>query len=326
MSNADTIKKIKANREAVLRLISTKPKDVASDRVKLPDFIVIGAPKSGTTAIEQYLHQHPEIYMSPLKNPAFFIWQGKERLFYGRNVVNSLASYHALFQYYTTQKVAGEVSPGYLPDHSAPERMKALVPDVKLIAILRNPVERAFSQFWFNRQIGAERFSSFRDALAFEKQLMQGITNEEKNQPKYIRGGFYHRQLMRYFEFFSPANIKIILYDDFRETPAKVMEDIFLFLGVNHRFVCDVGKKHNVTRVPKYEWMDRIAGWLQKFPNAFVKKTGGKLREKNAGQLPAIPDDIRKLLEAEYAEDIVQLGQLLNRDLSFWLKGQHRNV
>lgn len=308
------------NREEVLRLLNTRPKEVKSERKILPNFIVIGAPKAGTTAVEQYLHQHPDIYMSPLKNPAFFIWQDRERLFYGRNVVNHLASYHALFQYHKKEKAIGEVSPGYLPDHSAPARMKKLLPDIRLIALLRNPVERAFSQFWFNRQIGAERITEFREALLTEQEIMRGKAPGE-SQPKYIRGGFYHRHLMRWFEFYDPSQFKLIVYDDFSLNPSAVMSEIFRFLGVDESFVPDVSRKHNVTQVPKIGWLDKLGRGLSAGQSSMLRKAGEKLRRKNMSGLPEIPDSIRLLLEQEYADDIGKLGALLGRDLSHWIKG-----
>ena len=312
------------NKEKIIEFLDQSGILPIINKKLLPDFLVIGAPKAGTTAFHEYLRQHPEIFIPALKNPAFFIYEGLEPSFWGKNVVNNIDTYHSLFQFKTNEKVIGEVSPGYFPDHSAPARIYKYIPDVKLVVILRNPIERAFSQFYFNRQIGVERYSDFDEALKTEIKIMQGLKHE--HNPKYIRTGLYHQQLIRYNSFFSENQILILLYDDFLNNPVKELQKTFKFIGVNSDFIPDISIKHNVTQIHKSMFLKSIENIFmkgnKKFPFFFdtLKKIAVKIRRINSGKLPHIPIHIKKRLIPIFREDINLLQKKLNRDLSHWMK------
>ena len=140
----------------------------------MPNFLLIGAGKSGTTAIYRYLQAHPQIYMSALKEPQFFAIAGQpisdfpDLRGYEQEVVTDLQSYEQLFARFAGEVAIGEASTWYLYNPQALDRIQQSLPNVKLIAILRHPVERAYSHFLFNRGIGREPLSSFETALAVE--------------------------------------------------------------------------------------------------------------------------------------------------------------
>src|SRR5262249_39324802 len=125
------------------------------DRVVLPNFFVIGAPKAGTTSLYEYVAQHPDVYMSPVKEPAYF----KPRHPPGGEDAepeDRLAAYVALFDGVAGEHVVGEATPSYLQSASAAARIRDAVPDARLVAVLRNPVDRAYSGYSMRVQQGTE--------------------------------------------------------------------------------------------------------------------------------------------------------------------------
>ena len=177
------------------QLRRNEPRDVA-----LPNFLIIGAAKAGTTSLYRYLEQHPEVYMSPVKEPKFFALGG-ERLDYrgpgdearmrGASVT-SLEDYRELFRGVSTETAVGEASTLYLYSERAAARIKHHVPDVKLIAVLRNPVDRAYSDFLHLVRDGIEPLTDFPQALEAEESR---IRSRWAPMWHYRRRGFYHPQL-----------------------------------------------------------------------------------------------------------------------------------
>ncbi len=148
----------------------------------LPNFLVIGAAKSGTTALHEYLKQHPQIYMSPQKEPHFFSLEGKKVDFRGpgdkreeqlNNSVTNIEDYRKLFQGVSNEIAIGESSTSYLNNPEAPERIRHYIPNAKLIAILRNPVARAYSSFLHMVQRGYEPLTDFAEALRDEERRIR---------------------------------------------------------------------------------------------------------------------------------------------------------
>jgi hypothetical protein len=209
----------------------------------MPNFLIIGAARSGTTALYRYLKQHPQIYMSAVKEPNFFAVTEEEpgtfRPTKGRagrlarhplEVVRiaDLEAYSALFQEVGDEVAIGEASPFYLITPEAPERIKHYLPGVKLIALLRNPVDRAYSAHSLRWLYAGQERGSFGQAV------------------RDIHWGFYYTHLERYFALFERTQIKIHLYEDFRANPTGVLQDIFGFLGVSDTFVPDLSGDYNV--------------------------------------------------------------------------------
>ncbi|HHP7229388.1 MAG TPA: sulfotransferase [Xenococcaceae cyanobacterium] len=294
----------------------------------MPNFLIIGAAKAGTTSLYSYLKQHPQIYMSPIKEPRFFALEGEKLDFRGptqsinQTSVTTLAEYHQLFQEVTTETAIGEASTVYLSSPKAPERIKHHLPDVKLIAILRDPSERAFSSYTHLVRDGYETLS-FTEAIAAE-----AIRIEENWQPLwyYQKRGFYYQQLQRYLELFKPEQIKIYLYEDLAIDSAALIQDVTRFLGVDDTFTPDSTRK-NVSGIPKNRLLQNlltkknpIKSVLKPLlPEPLRQSVLQSLTKSNLGAKPTLSSEMRQKLIAIYREDILKLQDLIHRDLSQWL-------
>lgn len=297
----------------------------------MPNFLIIGAAKSGTTALYEYLKAHPQIYTSPIKEPKFFGLEGEKLNFQGpddekanRTIITETKAYQSLFQGVSNETAIGEASPWYLYIQKAPIQIYKYVPQVKLIAILRNPVDRAYSNFLHQCQFGAEPLTDFAQALREEETRMHSNWRPFWH---YKQLGFYYIQLQRYFELFDRSQIRVYLYEELCDRPIDLLQDIFRFLGVDDKFIPDVSKKYNVTFIPKNHKLP--AAHSKPNINSFIQRlipTNLSQHRNNFKKLsvkPQMPPKIRRQLIEEYREDILQLQQLIQRDLSQWLGEIH---
>ncbi len=312
--------------------------------MKLPNFFIVGSAKSGTTSIYNYLKQHPDIFMSPIKETHHFstdIDSSKFRPDYAANLNINIDSwldgdqkkeiFHAfvkdwdkylkLFKNSENQKAIGEVTNSYLYSKEAAKNIQSKFSEGKIIMILRNPVERAFSHFLMDLKSGLET-GSFLEA--FKKDMAKsnkgwGISNV------YYEIGMYYEQVKRYLTVFPQEQIKIILYDDYRNDAKKTLKEICNFLNIDSNFEFEFSKEHNKAMIPK---SGAVALMMrQKGLKAFAKKIFPKswknifskifFTNKN---LPKLSVDDRKYLIELYKEDIQKLAQLINRDLTSWVK------
>lgn len=298
----------------------------------MPNFLIIGAAKAGTTALYYYLKQHPQIYMSPVKETNFFALEGEKLNFRGpgdHEAINSfsitdLESYLLQFQEVSNEIAIGEASPLYLYSPKAPERIKFYIPNAKLIAILRNPVERAYASFLHLIRDGRESFTDFTQALQEEEARIQ---NNWEHIWHYKQMGFYYNQLKRYYDTFAPGQIKVYLYEDFKTRPVSVLQDIFRFLGVDDTFIPDMSIRPNVSGIPKSKVMhsfltkpNLIKTILKPFfPARLRQRIVTSLKNRNLVK-PELSPEIRRYLIQVYKEDIMKLQDLIQRDLSKWLE------
>ena len=212
----------------------------------MPNFLIIGAMKAGTTSLFNYLKQHPQIYMSPVKEPRFFAIEGED-LHFGEEdprsrvwagSVTTIDDYKALFDGVTAEKAIGEASPLYLCSSKASERIQYYLPNVRLIAILRHPVDRAFSHFLHRVNHGFEPIMDFSRALEVDETCHRFL---------YIEQGMYSTLLSRYYQNFSRQQIRTYLYDDLQEDTLGLLLDIFRFVEVDESWLIDTSKKYNVS-------------------------------------------------------------------------------
>lgn len=300
----------------------------------LPNFLIIGAPKAGTSSLYNYLQQHPEIYMSPVKEPHFFAFADQKLSFRGpgdrerlQDTVTNLADYKKLFAGVTNEKAIGEASTTYLGNPQAPERIKKYLPQVKLIAIVRNPADAAYASFLHLLRDGDESITDFSVALQAEKKR---IADNWESLWHYKTRNFYYPQFKRYFDLFEPEQIKIYLYEDFQSKNQAVTQDIYQFLGVDPNFVPDLSYRQNVSAMPQNLSLNRLISkpnvWKSTFnlvvPKSLrnILKTNLQSWNFNNFQKPEFSSAIRFQLLQEYQEDILKLQDLLNRDLSYWFK------
>lgn len=294
----------------------------------MPNFLIIGAGKSGTTSLYHYLNAHPQIYMSPQKEPRFFAFEGEELDFRGPrdsrlHCITDLDAYRALFQGASKETATGEASTWYLSAPKAPARIKHHVPDAKLIAVLRNPVERAFSHWLHLRREQVEPLADFAQAMAAETER---IANNWSPHWHYRQQGFYNAHLERYFDRFDAGQIRIYLYEDFTADPVGVTLDICRFLGVDDSFVPDTSVKYNVSGMPRNKALHRALekiSWGRRrtrgLLNHVLSDTIQIRMQLNLNAKPELSPEVRKQFCDEYREDILRLQDLVGREFSAWL-------
>ncbi|QIZ72968.1 sulfotransferase family protein [Oxynema aestuarii] len=299
----------------------------------MPNFLIIGAAKAGTTALYAYLKQHPEIYMSPVKEPNFFAFEGKQPDYIGpgaaeagtnHSIVN-LEDYQALFSGVSQEKAIGEASTMYLYIPETANRINHYIPDAKLIAILRNPIDRAYSHFLHLRRDGREWIGDFLEACQQEEDR---INKHWSPAWHYKHVGLYYQQLQHYFEICDRKQIKVLLYEDWKQQPEATIEDIFSFLGVDPQFKPDMSVKHNVSSfVQKNKFLfnflknnNPIKSILRPLiPSHIRKPLAAKAYRKNTGQAETLQTSQKQELSLYFKKDILNLQELLKRDLSHWM-------
>lgn len=296
----------------------------------LPNFLIIGAAKAGTTALYHYLRQHPQVYMSPEKETNFFAFEGQKVSFCGpgdakmcESSITTLGAYKEQFENVSNEVAIGEASPWYLYSTRAAENIYRHIPSVKLIAVLRNPVDRAFSSYLHPVRDG-------RESLTFE----EGLSVEEKRIAQgweyiwhYRRAGFYSAQVQRFLKLFRREQVRFCLYDDLLADPDRFLRDIYEFLGVDGSFVVDTSLRPNATGVPK----NRLLGRLLNQPNVLrssaklflPKRLRYNLSQRINRRLlekPSLSEETRQDLLRGYRHDVTALQDLIGRDLSAWIK------
>jgi hypothetical protein len=296
----------------------------------MPNFLVIGAGKCGTTALHRYLKQHPQIFMSTQKELRFFPFENQKLDFRGpgddkdtATMVTNIEDYRGHFEAGAAYLARGESSPLYLYYRQTAGRIRHHIPEAKLIAILRHPADRAYSQFLMKKRDGLELLS-FGDALAAEEQR---IADRWSHHWHYRQRGFYAAQLKPYFQVFRREQLRIYLYEDYVADPVGLIQDIFRFLNVDDTFVPDMSVRHNESNIPRsralqvYLLEPRAAKNLLKqfVPTRLSRSVGDRLRRLNLTK-PPCPAEDRRQLTGGYREDIIELQDMLQRDLSHWLE------
>lgn len=300
-----------------------------------PNFLCVGAPKAGTTSLYHYLKDHPKIYMASKKEPRFFcseyyIALCKEDPRYSQSfstVILDKYKYYSLFNCVKNESAIGEMSVQYLYLHNfSIPRIKKILGDPKILIILRNPVDRCLS--------------SYRRALRddFERNsLLQAVQDESyKKKENWSLGhfhfslGLYHEAVKAYMINFT--NVKVILYDDYKDDSIGVVREIYDFLGVQKEFTPNIETKYNVSGIPISRFLHNLIIKQSFLRNRFVsllrailnESQTSKLRERilsiNMGRSKIdISEKNFAYLKSLYKNDIDQLSNLLSKDLSHWL-------
>ena len=307
----------------------------------LPNFLILGAAKSGTTSLYDYLTQHPEVFTSPVKEPRYFAYaedfgaagedpparppmQGPGDEWANRNAVYTMDQYRALFAEAGDQQAVGEASPVYLYSEAAPARIRQYLPDVQLVVMLRDPVERAYSHFMHLIKTGREPLRDFETALEAEpERRAQGW----EWSWHYRALGFYHQQLQRYLRYFDRSQLHVYLFDDLKRDAVALAQDLFGVLGVDSSFAPDVSVQHRKSGVPRSARLQRflfnpdnplrrLSRYL--LPEGVRDRLLARMKNANVTK-PPLPDAARARLAAAYRDDVRQLEGLIDRDLSGWL-------
>lgn len=292
-----------------------------------PNFFFVGAPKCGTTALYEYLKEHPDIYMCEIKETAYFSPDIEVC-----NYKNE-REYLKLFKDNKGEKILGEASTCHLYSKVAANKIKKFNPKAKILISLRNPVEFMHSKYYHNLRGGRENLLSFEEALNAIKDRKKGkrIPYSAKNQRYrlfYKDHARYSEQVKRYLDLFGKKNTYILIFENFIKNSAKEYKNILRFLNVDDSFIVKTFKKKNVTRKIKSRTFQRIyqskillqlakvlPKRIRKFGNDFVKKINSEEIER-----PKVDKLTRKKLLREFKPEINKLSRLIDKDLSIWYK------
>jgi hypothetical protein len=305
---------------------------------KLPNFLIAGAAKSGTTSLYYYLKQHPDVFMSAVKEPKFFSGYAANpgegpgddprwNKFAGG--VSSFDDYVKLFRMNSGQKAVGEASVDtiYYCERTIPA-IKSYLGDPRIIVILRDPVKRAYSAYNFLVRDGYEKLS-FENALIAEE---QGMRNKYSFIWQYRKCGLYADQVRAFQENFS--RVKVLLYDDLKGDVISLVQSVYAFLDINSAFVPNTEQRHNTSSIPRWRLLNDLF-MKPKRLHKVARKIGGAVlgmdrwirfrdgvRAMNMQKPLPMDPEIKQKLMRFYRDDILKLQEYIGRDLSAWLKGE----
>lgn len=296
--------------------------------MRLPNFLVIGASKGGTTTMHQVLDQHPQVFMCPVKEVGFFWSHGEAVEFHGpgqerlqNRLVDDLDRYQALFEKVTGEKAIGESSVRYISTPRSPKLIHDFIPHAKLVASLRQPADRAYSSYVHNLRDGIEPCSQFSEAVA------QELRGERDNWTscRYLSRGFYSVQIKLYLDYFERAQLHIALFEDLKDNPKTFFRKLYRFLEVDEDFVLDSFHKHNasgIIRNPIFRnlWTHsgRIRAAIRPLMSDRLRHTVTEWFMRDLKK-PQFSQELRAELTEHFRQDIEQLQDLIERDLSHWL-------
>lgn len=287
------------------------------------DFIGIGASKSGTTWVADVLKRHPNIYYPEARKE---LWYFNAVLPYDFKTPNPsydkpYSWYHEFFKNSKAENVCGEITPSYLSMANVAKDIYEYNPNIKLFAILRNPIDRAFSQYLFSQQNGMGTYDTFELAI-------------EENPRKFIETSLYAQSLQRFYDVFPANQIKVLFFEDLKNDKEAFLKELFDFLEVPHFFEEEMNKKVNVGQQVKNKKLGSIIGKAQQlaysknlsFLIPLIKKSGipslvKRIKSKNMEtrtEKPVIQQKTKDKLQTIFLKDIEQLEKMTNRDLSHW--------
>ena len=304
--------------------LSGKYEALSLNRAQRPNFLIVGAAKSGTTSLYAYLRQHPDIFMPEWKELSFFIGDPNTPL----HKAKKLYYYRKVFAKAKNESAIGEASTSYLYDEAAAGNIKEKLGAIKIIIALRDPVSMSYSLYNHQLRREGETIESFEEALEKEDVRRTNSEFREKcygwhaNYYYYQRALYYH-QVKRYVDTFGKDNIFIILFEELVAETLGVVQNTYRFLGVDDAYVPEI-KIHNpagaILKIPMF-WKDSGL-FLKTFQFVFSKNLIKKIPHllRNVGRKPPQPINpiTAKKLRKRFYEDICQLEQLIGKDLSTW--------
>lgn len=290
---------------------------------------MMGAAKAGTTSMWYYLEQHPEIFFPEKvehKESCFFCPIHKHR-------IKEKEEYLNLYSLAESEKILGDGSGPYLTYPESPNLIKEVIKEPKILIMLRNPVERAFSLYNFMTYHGYEFINTFEKALKAEEKRINDKSFYRNNNEYfynflYYNSGLYSAQLKRVMDAFGKNNVKVVLFDDMKRSEIKIVQDVFTFLEVDNSFVPDLTPQNEARYInypflvhfekyhlDKYSQKFRLPGFVKDGTRKILRNiTGGKNIQK-----PQLSDKLRIALTESYKKDVERTSKILERDLSMWL-------
>lgn len=276
--------------------------------MRLPTFLIAGAAKSGTTLLYDQLQRHPDVYMAPEKEPAYF----------SRHWSKGLEWYAGHFAGCSVEHAVGEATVDYMVDPLAPGRIRQVLPDARFVFILREPVSRAWSHYWHQRKMGEEGRSFGR------------ILDEEGPAAFPIHYGRYHEHLARYLAEFPRERFLLLVLEEVVEAPEASFGQLYRHLGVSEAPPPASVEASNVSAAPRSERLSRASAAIRRMdrlkralPAPLFRGARAVFRELNRRNLrrwdyPPLPDEQRARLEAALAETVEETERLLGRPIPAW--------
>lgn len=282
-----------------------------------PNFFIVGAPKCGTTSLYTYLKEHPNVFMPSKKEPFYF---GSDL---AKENQLSRQEYLSLFSAAQDEKRIGEASTGYLHSEKAAREIYEFNPYSKIIVMLRNPIDLMYSLYHYRVWQGIEQLPTFKDALKAE--------HEKDDAGRLYRGhAYYMPQIKRYLSVFGEENLHIIILDDLKNDPEKVYTKVLRFLDLDDIQEIDF-RQENKAKKPTsdvlHQFITQPPSWVSKSLSAFIPenirhKIFAFIRSLNSTTKTYEPmnPSLRRELEQEFEPEINKLSELLDRDLTHWVR------
>jgi sulfotransferase family protein len=307
--------------------------------VALPDFLVIGAPKAGTTALHVALAGHPGVYLSVIKEPKFFLSDGPppatggpgDALTYREHVWRR-QDYEALFDPAPPGTLRGESTPLYLYDRAAMDRIRQAIPGAKLIVIVRDPVERAHSNWTHLWSAGLEPVGDFIRACGEEERR---IAAGWASFWHYVGLGRYGEQLQYLYTLFPREQVLVIRYRLLIDEPARTLDRICAFLGVAQGVLGQIPRQ-NVTSHPEATLAHRAVSLAQRAGSVAASRVPGltgatltgpleRYLQRHSRERQPLSWEQRRELLPRFEADIKLLEDVLGEDFRDWLRPRARS-
>ena len=280
------------------------PTNLQHHSMTLPSFLIVGAQKSGTTSLASYLSDHPDVLMP--EHPVTF---------FNRNFERGLDWYSQHFPTTTEAQKVGEGTPEYMYHESVAPRIAESLPGVRLIAILRNPVDRAYSHYWHNQTRGREQLS-FQGAVAAEPARLSGADPTTRARYAYLDRGRYLKQLKHLRRYVPADHLHVLIFEELRKDPIPVVQQTFAFLGIDSTYVPNnIGHVRN--RFVSFR-SQKLRKPIRHLP-AVARMAARRLNARHSSY-PPLENDFRLELAEGFAQDNRDLEDWLGRDLSLWGK------
>lgn len=273
---------------------------------RLPNFIIAGAKKSGTTTIFEVLKNHPDVYLPKCKEIHFFDRTESYR--------KGLENYRKFFKNVRNEKIIMDITPNYMYKSYVPERLSKTLPNVILIFVLRNPIKRAYSNYWDNVRDQTEK-------LPFSEAVKQNSV--------YVEKSLYYKHISNFLNYFDKKNISIFLSEQLFKHPDIFYDNLCSLLRIKFEKLKDINVVRNYARVPKWRSLHKVfisqsplLKKLRKVLPSYAKNVLKLISENvnmNRIQYPDIDQKTREYLIELFRDDILNLSKLFDLDIDYWL-------
>jgi hypothetical protein len=299
---------------------------ILENRAQLPSFVVVGAPKCGTTSLYHYLRQHPQIYLPARKELHFFSSKEVLQLVGGPgdevirlHVCGSFAEYRSFYADVNAQPAVGAISPSYFYFPQTADRIKSLLGRPRIIVMVRDPVEKAYSQYMHLVRDGRETLG-FYDALMAERhRARQGWSDFWR----YAESSLYTARIRRFMDVLGRDRVKVVVFEEFTQRPNEELRDLLSFLAVDPSFELRHEPPRNRSGVPRSRLVVQLVSKSspirlavrQVLPPRLMALGSRLIRRLNTGKKPPMDERARAYLTNYFRDDVAALETLLGREL-----------